>query len=60
MHRFRNEIIAVLLIKLLLIIGIKMIWFSDPAPVDDQSTAARLLAPNGSSGAATTSAKRPD
>jgi hypothetical protein len=47
MSRYRNEIIAVLLIKLILIISIKMIWFSDPPPVNDQAVASRLLSPSG-------------
>lgn len=50
MSRYRNEIIAVLLIKLVLIISIKMIWFSDPRPVDDRTVASRLLAPAGEDG----------
>lgn len=50
MSRYRNEIIAILLVKLVLIISIKMIWFSAPPAVDDQAVASRLLAPAGTEG----------
>jgi hypothetical protein len=45
MKRFKYEIAAVLLIKLLLIFTIKMVWFSDPQPINDQAVARQLLAP---------------
>lgn len=45
MNRFKYEIVAVLMIKLLLIIVIKMVWFSDAEPVSEQQVANQLLAP---------------
>jgi uncharacterized SAM-binding protein YcdF (DUF218 family) len=44
MSRYRSEIIAVLVIKIILILIIKMIWFPDRADVSSQTVADRLLA----------------
>ncbi|WP_215777877.1 MULTISPECIES: cytochrome oxidase putative small subunit CydP [unclassified Paludibacterium] len=44
MSRYRREIIAVLVIKIVLILTIRMIWFSDRPPISDQAVASRLLA----------------
>lgn len=43
MSRYRREIIAVLVIKIVLILTIRMIWFSDRPPISDQAVADRLL-----------------
>lgn len=45
LKRFKYEIAAVLLVKLLLIITIKMVWFSDRPTISDQAVANQLLAP---------------
>ncbi|MBV8646614.1 cytochrome oxidase putative small subunit CydP [Paludibacterium sp.] len=43
MSRYRREIIAVLVIKIVLILVIKTIWFPDRPDVSSQAVADRLL-----------------
>lgn len=43
-NRYAREIVAVLLVKLVLIVIIKLVWFSGPHDVTDEAVAARLAA----------------
>jgi hypothetical protein len=52
-NRYPLEIAGVLLLKLLLIVAIKLIWFSDRPAISDQAVADRLLSP-----ASTTASQR--
>ncbi|WP_028536143.1 cytochrome oxidase putative small subunit CydP [Paludibacterium yongneupense] len=41
--RYRKEIVGVLVIKLVLIIVIKQVWFTDRPPVNGDTVAQQLL-----------------
>ncbi|TDR81484.1 cytochrome oxidase putative small subunit CydP [Paludibacterium purpuratum] len=59
MSRYRHEIIAVLAIKIILILIIKMIWFSDRQEVSSQTVADRLLSPSATASVAGGSKEHP-